>query len=167
MMRRETGMKRLLLPLIVNDGSRRSPLAQPGDPSYTAIASFCFSGNGGSDSTGFAGFFSGLIRNQVLDLRFWSSSVQFLSVDRVFIGFGLQGGVGSRFDLNPAEAVVVFWWMSDYCGDGGCMPVKGWGFDRRTLALLMVIRSKHGGLVTRVPCSEDFNTCPVSCNKRE
>ncbi|CAN6998418.1 unnamed protein product [Brassica rapa subsp. trilocularis] len=76
-------------------------------------------------------------------------------------------GVGSRIDLNPAEAVVVFWWMSDYCGDGGCMPVKGWGFDRRTRAPLMVIRSKHGGLVTRVPCSEDFNTCPVSCNKRE
>ncbi|KAH0907719.1 hypothetical protein HID58_039546 [Brassica napus] len=42
------------------------------------------------------------------------------------------------------------------------MPVKGWGFGCRTRAPLMVIRSKRGGLVTRVPRSEDFSTCPVS-----
>ena len=73
--------------------------------------------------------------------------------------------LGRAFALTPAEAIVDFRWMSDYCGDGVCMPVKGWGFDLRTRAPLMAIRSRRGSLVTRVPRSEDFNTCLVHATR--
>ncbi|KAH0935394.1 hypothetical protein HID58_012511, partial [Brassica napus] len=85
-----------------------SLILRSGDPSYTAIASFCLPGNGGSDSTGFAGFRlreSGGSGSTVLSPA--SSPIY------SFIGFGLHGGVESRFVLNPAEAVVVFWRISD------------------------------------------------------
>ncbi|KAG5409587.1 hypothetical protein IGI04_005906, partial [Brassica rapa subsp. trilocularis] len=31
---------------------------------------------------------------------------------------------GRAFSLTPAEDDVVFRWMSDSCGDGGCMSVR-------------------------------------------
>ncbi|CAF2112000.1 BnaC08g26480D [Brassica napus] len=37
---------------------------------------------------------------------------------------GSKVELGRAFALIPAEAVVLFWWRSDYCGDGVCMPMK-------------------------------------------
>ncbi|KAF2569351.1 hypothetical protein F2Q68_00024520 [Brassica cretica] len=74
---------------------------------------------------------------------------------------------GRAFALTPAEAVVLFRWRSDYCDNGVCMPMKGWGFDLRTHAPLMVFRSRRGGLVTRIPCSLDYDTCHVHASRRK
>ncbi|CAN6973171.1 unnamed protein product, partial [Brassica oleracea var. botrytis] len=86
---------------------------------------------------------------------------RFLSV------LGSKVELGRAFVLTPAEAVVLFQWRSDYCGDGVCMPMKRWGFDLRTRAPLMVFRSRRSGLVTRVSRSEDYDTCPVHASRRK
>ncbi|KAF3543909.1 hypothetical protein DY000_02000049 [Brassica cretica] len=78
---------------------------------------------------------------------------------------GSKVELGRAFALIPAEAVVLFWWTSDYCGAGVCMPMKGWGFDLRTRTPLMVFRSRRGGLVTRVSHSEDYDTCHVHASR--
>ena len=78
---------------------------------------------------------------------------------------GSKVELGRTFALTPTEAVVLFRWRSDYCGDGVCMPMKGWGFDLRTRAPLMVFRSRRGGLVTRIPCSKDYDTCHVHASR--
>ncbi|KAH0907720.1 hypothetical protein HID58_039547 [Brassica napus] len=90
-----------------------SLILESGDPSYTAIASFCLPGNGGFDTTVSPAFVSGkavaLVAPFLRRLLLRSSFFEIYS----FIGFGLHGGVESRFVLNPAEAVVVFWRISD------------------------------------------------------
>ncbi|CDY71042.1 BnaCnng71040D [Brassica napus] len=78
---------------------------------------------------------------------------------------GSKVELGRAFALTPAEAVVLFWWRSDYCGDGVCMPMKGWGFDLRTRTPLMVFRSRRDGLVTHVSHSEDYDTCHVHASR--
>ena len=60
------------------------------------------------------------------------------------------------FALIPAEAVVFFRWWSDYCGGGVCMPMKSF-----------VTWSRRGGLVTRVPRREDFDTCTLHATRGE
>ncbi|KAH0865095.1 hypothetical protein HID58_082306 [Brassica napus] len=120
-----------------------------------------FPGNGGSDSTDFAGFRlqeSGGSDSTVL-LPAPSPIYRFSSV------LGSKVELGRASALTPAEAVVLFRWRSDYCGDGVCMPMKGWGFDLRTRAPLMVFRSRRGGLVTRVSRNEDYDTCHVHASR--
>ncbi|KAF2549545.1 hypothetical protein F2Q70_00023447 [Brassica cretica] len=128
-----------------------------------------FLGNGGSNSIGFAGFRLGktvaLIApsSRQLLLRFDPESVLDLHFcQRVWAP---RWSFGRTFSLILAEAVVDFRWISDDCGDGVFIPVMWWGFDLRTRAPLMVFRSRRGGRVTRVPRSEDFDTCPVHATR--
>ncbi|CAN7085757.1 unnamed protein product, partial [Brassica oleracea var. botrytis] len=93
------------------------------------------------------------------------SSKMVFEIYRFSSVLGSKVELGRTFALTPAEAVVLFRWRSDYCGDGVCMPMKGWDFDLRTRAPLMVFRSRRGGLVTRVSLSEDYDTCPVHASR--
>ncbi|KAH0940413.1 hypothetical protein HID58_000050, partial [Brassica napus] len=133
-----------------------------------------FPGNGGSDSTDFAGSRlreSGGSDSTVLSpapLRF---DPNFGSIEddcrcsskhgsMVFEFYRSSSVLGSKIELGcafvliSAEAVVLFRWWSDYCGDGVCMPMNGF-----------VTWSRGGGLVTRVPRREDYDTCSLRASR--
>ncbi|KAH0906811.1 LOW QUALITY PROTEIN: hypothetical protein HID58_038638 [Brassica napus] len=106
-----------------------------------------FPGNGGFDSTDSAGF--RLRKSGGSD-----STVLSPAPLRFSLVLGSKVELGRTFALTPTEAVVLFRWWSDYCGDGVCMPMKGF-----------VTWSRRGGLVTRVPRSEDYDTCSVDASR--
>ncbi|KAH0883142.1 hypothetical protein HID58_059238, partial [Brassica napus] len=124
--------------------------------------------NGGSDNTDFAGFRlreSGGSDSTVLSPAPSPRGSMVFEIYRFSSVLGSKVESGRAFALTPAEAVVFFRWRSDYCDNGVCMPMKGWGFDLRTHAPLMVFRSRRGGLVTRIPCSKDYDTCHVHASR--
>ncbi|KAH0933935.1 hypothetical protein HID58_011052, partial [Brassica napus] len=110
-----------------------------------------FPGNGGSDSTDSASSSlreSGCSDSTVLSpvpLRFvphGSTVFEFYRSSSVLCS---KVELTRAFALIPAEAVVLFRWWSDICGDGICMPMKSF-----------VTWSRRGGRVYACPSQGGF-----------